>query len=556
MKHKVGVSVHRVNAVKDSKPVPRDVMKAAASLAGDHLSYNQSFRAIRRAFSERWHQDAESFQLIGPYLQKFVESNPGTKIGFEVDLDFNLERIFVCPGIMQTTLRFVRPVLSLDACHLRSQWKGTLYVASVKTGCDRIYPVSIMIARENENEAGWTWFLELLRSALEILVMEHPKICVSYKYFSFISDRQKGLINALRKVFPDNLSHYCSIHIARNAESIAGRRLGKLVHPLSKTFSHRLAGDLLEKIGQISTKGREYLDAIPDKQWRSTAWLDDRTMPPRFGIVTSNMSESMNNMFAEARDGSWLHSFDFILSKMMERISKLRKEVSRNKGVVPRVTALVKSRWEQCAGYKVVEIVEGGDKFTVTRCPSRADNLNRYTIDVALKWCECGEWQEHNIPCLDAMAYFRIHAKATMNQVLQNHIDNLHTFENERELLQSNIVPVCLDTLTADGICLPPKPLTDRVSGRPKKERFRRRSIPRDDETGGSGVVCSRCFMRGHNVRTCFRREAKRMRGEMTQRQSEETKDADPRVATELSSGIATVAMPEDDGWMQELDLA
>ena len=143
-----------------------------------------------------------------------------------------------------------------------------------------------------------------------------------------------------------------------------------------------------------------------------------------------------------------------------------------------------------------------------------------------------------------------------MNQVLQNHIDNLHTFENERELLQSNIVPVCLDTLTADGICLPPKPLTDRVSGRPKKERFRRRSIPRDDETGGSGVVCSRCFMRGHNVRTCFRREAKRMRGEMTQRQSEETKDADPRVATEQSSGIATVAMPDDDGWMQELDLA
>ena len=339
-------------------------MKAAAK-SGEEVTYNQSFRAINRVFQERQQNDKVSFQLVAPYLQKFLSLNPGSKVGFQVEQDFNLNRFFLCPGTMNASLAFVRPVMSLDAAHLKSKWKGTLYVASVKTGADNIYPVAMAITRDNENEDGWTWFLELLSSSLEILVMDHPSPDVVYKYFSFVSDRQKGLINALGKVFPQNHSYFCAIHIARNAEALAGKRLGKLVHPLAKTFSHRLSAELLGKIGDISVKGMDYLEAISDNSWRSTAWLDDLTLPPRFGVVTSNMSESMNNMFQKARDGSWLHSMDTILGKMMERISILRKAVDGKSGVVASVSSEVKSRWQTCAGYQVIEIIQGGARFTV-----------------------------------------------------------------------------------------------------------------------------------------------------------------------------------------------
>ena len=76
---------------------------------------------------------------------------------------------------MKTTLRYVRPVISLDAAHLKSEWLGTLYVASVKTTCDEIYPVAAAITKENECEATWTWFLELLHSAVELLVVTNPR---------------------------------------------------------------------------------------------------------------------------------------------------------------------------------------------------------------------------------------------------------------------------------------------------------------------------------------------------------------------------------------------
>ena len=127
---------------------------------------------------------------------------------YKVDTSYNMECIILCPGIMKEVIKHVRPIMSLDAAHLKSQWRGTLYVASVKTACDNIYPVAMAITRENWNKDGWTWFLELLHDALEILVMKHPKARVHYKYFLFISDGQKGLIKDCRKYFQTTIHRF------------------------------------------------------------------------------------------------------------------------------------------------------------------------------------------------------------------------------------------------------------------------------------------------------------------------------------------------------------
>ena len=49
----------------------------------------------------------------------------------------------------------------------------------------------------------------------------------------------------------------------------------------------------------------EYIENVEDI-WCSTDWMNlQRTLPPRYGIVTSNTSECVNNMFADARDVGW-----------------------------------------------------------------------------------------------------------------------------------------------------------------------------------------------------------------------------------------------------------
>ena len=121
-----------------------------------------------------------------------------------VDGENQLTNFFVCPGFMNSVLLYVRPVLSLDAASLKSSWAGTLYLATVKTPLNEIYPVAVAIIRGNEDQAGWTFFLENLSAACPLLSVPHHLDRVWYKYFTFVSDRDKGLKEALAHVFPEN----------------------------------------------------------------------------------------------------------------------------------------------------------------------------------------------------------------------------------------------------------------------------------------------------------------------------------------------------------------
>ena len=63
------------------------------------------------------------------------------------------------------------------------------------------------------------------------------------------------------------------------------------------------------------------------------------------------------------------------------------------------------------------------------------------------------------------------------------------------------IQPVPIDALPFDGL-LPP--ITRAQAGRPKKVRLRNRSELQSED---SPIVCSLCGARGHNKRTCKRRQ-------------------------------------------------
>jgi hypothetical protein len=181
-----------VALVKDEHPKAKDVMKAAVNIDFLAATYQQSYRAIHRITSEAKVKNERSYQQLIPYMKKFVETNPDSTALVERDHNNNVQRLFVCPGIMQEALRFVRPSMSLDAAAMKCKWKGTLYIASVKTACDEIFPVAIAIADQNENSVGWVWFLQKLRQSLPVLLFDRANYGVHYKYFSFISDRQKG----------------------------------------------------------------------------------------------------------------------------------------------------------------------------------------------------------------------------------------------------------------------------------------------------------------------------------------------------------------------------
>ena len=161
--------IDHIIRTKNARPTPADVVKTAATKYGIILSYMAAYRALTHESCIEKYSIIKNFEMVIPFLEKMKGCNPGSVIGFSRDSDMRLVDLHVFPGMMNWALKFVRPVVSLDAAHLRSEHRGTLYVASVLTGCNDIFPIGFMISAGNEDGETWKKMLHLLKEAYPII---------------------------------------------------------------------------------------------------------------------------------------------------------------------------------------------------------------------------------------------------------------------------------------------------------------------------------------------------------------------------------------------------
>jgi hypothetical protein len=520
--------IGQVVRTKQGAPTPADVIKTAAMQSGMIVPYMTAYRALSNETSVHRQAAVKNFELIIPFLNALKKCNPGSVIGYTRDNDMKLEELHVFPGIMNRALRFVRPVVSLDAAHLRSRYKGTLYVASVLTGCNDIFPLGFMISAGNEDGDTWKKMLLLLKEACPIIddqgYGDTDTDGIVRPPFLFISDRDKGLKPALKAVFPNKYEMSCAKHIEANVAQKFGKQCAKYVCSIAKTFSTRASSYFFDEIRKVKPEAAAYLDNLTESGvlWRSTQWYSDSTpperhIPPRYGIVTSNTSESANSMFSEARDLGWLEAVNKIIDIMSTRVCVCRQKYAQRDGseVVPRVAQILKRRWDAaasmtvnelevgCGDFKVVEptsIVEEDGDENVERLSRYGDQNRTVMVKPDSEWCSCGVWQDFLYPCRHACAVFRKWKEKEFSYVLGNLVHPFYTFEFVHNSFTKNVFPVCLETIEYDGETKEPKS-PRRQAGRPPKKRIRKRS--KFIEAEESPVTCSICGKRGHNRRTC-----------------------------------------------------
>jgi MULE transposase domain/SWIM zinc finger len=371
---------------------------------------------------------------------------------------------------MSNALRYVRPVMSLDAAPMKTTTAGggTLYMASVRSASNDVFPVAISLMVDNENKDGWQWFLQNLKSSLPLLEEAHPKAKVGYKLFTFISDQKIGLVDALQDVFPGNHSCFCAAHIARNVEERFGAKHSRYVLPLAKTFSSAYAEELLQLMGE---QARNYVQQIEPQQWRSTAWLQDEGLPPRYGIVMSNVSESPDSIFDKARDVPWKSSVHIILTEIVIQVAKLSAEYRHKSGVIHNVLDHLTHCWESCEGMSIVPMNGDQSEDIVTVFEpvrgSLSEEATGYTMNVSTQACDCGLWQEHGYPCMHAVAFFKKHRNYSFDNLLAE-VSKEYTYENECKIFERNFLSVCIQRVAPDKTILAPL-FTKRKAGRPRK---------------------------------------------------------------------------------------
>ena len=94
----------------------------------------------------------------------------------------------------------------MDAYFLKTETKGQLMSAMGEDGNNQMFPITWTVV-EGENQASWTWFIELLMQDLGIS---------DGLGWTIMSDQQKGLQNAVAHLLPHVEHKNCARHVYAN----------------------------------------------------------------------------------------------------------------------------------------------------------------------------------------------------------------------------------------------------------------------------------------------------------------------------------------------------
>lgn len=220
-------------------------------------------------------------------------------------------------------------------------------------------------------------------------------------------------------------------------------------------------------------------------------WISAYFPRPRFGQLTSNISESSNSWILPERATSWLDCAQSIVRKVGVRMREKRDEYRH-----------LQTKHIPCVNCRMENVIKAGKKRVVFALSDNIAEVQRRdgtaaVVQIDKFSCSCRLWSEQQYP--------RVHACAALLANGQDPKDLISPYYETGRLQKafaSSVIPVDIKQLVHDRT--QPPPVTPK-RGRPKKIRLRNRSECASED---SPVHCKSCGVAGHNKRTCIRRSA------------------------------------------------
>ena len=370
-------------------PRPNALIDLVHQRVAVEVSYTTAYRGRRLAANKVRGTPEESYSLLYCYMHMLEQVNPDTITRVVVDEGKKFKYLFWALGASIEGFRAMRKVLVVDATHLKTVYGGVLFVATAQDPNHHHYPIAFGVA-DGEKYESWLWFMEQLKSVISDL----PGLV-------FLSDRNKGLIKAVHQVFPQAAHGYCIWHLSQNVKGYVRNNRETCAFKFMECAHAYTEAEFLvlyDAFGRKYPSAAEYLDrSCEQKKW-ARCYFEG----VRYNVDTTNSAESFNGVIKDARKFTLLPMFDFIIGKIAKWFNKHRKEAA-----------------EMPPALKLVPIVEGEmTKRCVDAGFLRVDELNsfhleysvhgsdgkRYTVDMAMNTCTCGQFDKDKYPCVHAVA--------------------------------------------------------------------------------------------------------------------------------------------------------
>ena len=158
----------------------------------------------------------KQYNMLRDYCEEIISTNPGSTVKLQCDSSIpgctKFVRIYIClDACKRGFLSGCRPLVGLDGCFIKGPHSGQLLAAISVDSNNSIFPIAYAVV-ESECFSSWLWFLELLAEDLQIQHGHH---------ITWISDRQKGLIDAVKNVFGESAPHrFCVRHLHNNFKTM------------------------------------------------------------------------------------------------------------------------------------------------------------------------------------------------------------------------------------------------------------------------------------------------------------------------------------------------
>ncbi|XP_021750663.1 uncharacterized protein LOC110716351 [Chenopodium quinoa] len=324
------------------------------------VPYRRAWYAKGKAIADIYGDWESSYGRLPHFMQALQQSNPGTCVVWKykalVDGVYYsnmevFERVFWAFGPCIDGFKHCMSVICIDGTHLYGKYKGTLLVATSVDANFQVFPLAFALV-EGENTSSWSWFLGCIR----VHVTQRDGLCV-------ISDRHPGIIAVMTDpnvgfTEPRAYHRFCVRHIASNLKTHVRRNDMRDMFKATayQRQERKLHGDLCF-ISEACNKAMEYIVQIP-----FTMWSLFHDAGRRYGICTTNFSETFNNVLKGARFLPIMSLVELTFHRVNKYFT-LRRESSE-------------ARFEQGLAYppKVTAILE---KNTAKARYHRADAYNR-----------------------------------------------------------------------------------------------------------------------------------------------------------------------------------